>query len=139
MLKFYIPVVHWSLVRHSCRYITINHTPGFICIAPLFPLIALGWPCVQFWSPMAFCCFSTSCLVCDSYSVFPCFWWPRWLWGISIRYSVWWFSALICLTFSSWLGWDYRIWKRIAQRGSFLIIPSYQGVHDINTTYPWLC
>lgn len=42
-------------------------------------------------------------LGCDSFSYFPCFWWPWLLWGALARYFLELFSMTICLISLLWL------------------------------------
>lgn len=72
----------------------------------------------------------------------PLFSRPWQLWRLLFSYLVKCPLIWVCLSFFSWLDWDYIFWGHISQKwGTFLVI-SYQGVHVINMTYPcwsWTC
>lgn len=52
-----------------------------------------------------------SLLVCDSFLDFPCFSWPRQLWGALVRHFIECPSVQACLMFSNDFDWCYGFWE----------------------------
>lgn len=70
-------------------------------------------------------------LGCDSFSDFPCFWWPSQFSWVLVRYFVECPSGGIHLMFSLILGWDYGFGGGSPQKCSAIFITSSQGYKSL--------
>lgn len=101
-------MVHLPKLRNHLWYITINSSPDFICILPVFP------PMSFFFFPGSHIAFSWLVLfgssgLCQFVSL-SMFFMILTVCVAQVRYFVGCTSTGICLGFFSWLDWSYGFW-----------------------------